>query len=555
MIIVDFEVFKFNWLVVFYDLETQKYTTISHSEDLENYYNLNKNRVFIGYNIKHYDQYIFKGILLGFNPIKVNDYIIKENKKGYTYSSLFKKIDLIIYDVFDGIHSLKELEGFFGLSILECEIPFNLDRPLDNEELKIVEQYCKYDVYACGVVFAARIDDFKTHLELLKEFNLNIKNLSQAKSKIIGIILDARFKKRDDEFNITIPKNLHLNNDVVKNFYLENSDYSKKIIVEVGGLKHDLGYGGIHAAIKNYIEEGEFLHIDVKSYYPSLIINNNYMSRNVKDKTRYKKIYDTRQELKALGELREVIYKLVLNMTFGCMKYKYSALYDPLMCNNICVSGQLYLLDLVQKVVEKSKLIQSNTDGIIIRLNEGATIKHIKDICNVWEARTGFKLSYTRYKKVIQKDVNNYILVDQNGEVKTKGTYVKKLDSINYDLAIVNKAIVDYFVLGTSVKTTIEKENNLYLFQKVTKITKKFDHMVHGTKKLNEKCIRYFASLDKNDRGLYKCKKGSLHKIPNSPDHCFIKNNDIMGLESSDLDKNWYIDLANKRINDFEGVV
>lgn len=558
MIVCDFEVFKFNWLAVFYDLETKQYTTISKVTDLKKYYYENERRIFIGYNIKHYDQYIFKSLLLDIDVKKVNDYIIKEGKKGYTYSTLFSHVDLIVYDVYNGMHSLKEIEGFMGNSILECSVPFDIDRPLLKHEFIEVEKYCKYDVYSCAAIFAARIDDFKTHLALIKEFNLPLSCLSKTKPQIIALILGAYTKKKfNDTFDITIPDNLKLKNIESKNFYLQNEDYTKYIELYVCGVLHKLAYGGLHGARENYMREGVFLHLDVGSYYPSLMLLYNFISRNCSGLDKYKSIYDRRFELKELGDKKEKIYKLVLNMAFGAMKDIYNNLYDPKNANNVCICGQLFLLDLLEDLEGKCELVQSNTDGIIIRLIYGVEdLESVMDVVGAWEKRTGFKMGFCRYNKVIQKDVNNYILVDEFGEIKTKGAYVKPLDRLNFDLPIVNKAIIEYFVNNVDVETTIEKENELIMFQKVTKITRKFDYIYHGEKRLNEKCVRYFASNDSNDGGLYKSKGDSLHKISNSPEHCFMMNSSIEGVNvSRKLDKSWYINLAKKRISDFLGGV
>jgi len=73
---------------------------------------------------------------------------------------------------------------------------------------------------------------------------------------------------------------------------------------------------------------------------------------------------------------------------------------------------------------------------------------------------------------------------------------------------------------------------------------------------LNEKTIRVFASKNP-DGGLVKlhAKTGKYAKIENTPDDCFIFNADVNGMPvPSILDKEWYVQLAYKRLKDF-GVV
>ena len=138
-------------------------------------------------------------------------------------------------------------------------------------------------------------------------------------------------------------------------------------------------------------------------------------------------------------------------------------------------------------------------------------------------------LDHDLIKKVIQKDVNNYIIVMDNGKIKSKGAYVKSLNSLDYDLPIVNKALMEYFISGMPVEETINNCNDLIEFQKVVKVSSKY-------------------KLKKD--------KDTKDKIGGTPERCFIENGDIKGIKvPRKLDKQWYIDTAKKRIKDFVGEV
>ena len=51
MIVYDFEVFRYDWLVVFKTLSDQKYTIIENNrKELEEFYNKHKDNLFVGYN-------------------------------------------------------------------------------------------------------------------------------------------------------------------------------------------------------------------------------------------------------------------------------------------------------------------------------------------------------------------------------------------------------------------------------------------------------------------------------------------------------------------------
>lgn len=107
------------------------------------------------------------------------------------------------------------------------------------------------------------------------------------------------------------------------------------------------------------------------------------------------------------------------------MKDKNNGLYDPLQANRVCVYGQLLLLDLIEKLEPHCQIIQSNTDGVLVKMNKYEDFDLIDDIAYEWEQRTHLKLEFDEYRKVFQKDVNNYIIVDSNGKYKSKGAYVK----------------------------------------------------------------------------------------------------------------------------------
>jgi len=246
-------------------------------------------------------------------------------------------------------------------------------------------------------------------------------------------------------------------------------------------------------------------------------------------------------------------YKIVLNSTYGAMKDRYNPLYDPLMANNVCVGGQLLLLDLIEKLEPHWQLIQSNTDGLIGYVT--GELDHIMAVCREWESRTRMVLEYERCTRIIQKDVNNYILVKADGSYKAKGSYVKKLDVLDNDLAIVNQAVVDYLVKDIDVAQTIRSCSELVSFQKIIKLSSKYTHFQHGDMPLKEKTLRLFASKDPKDPGLYKIKhQNRREKVAGSPSHCFIDNDDMHRKHPpAKLDVDWYIHEAKERINDFYG--
>lgn len=613
----DFEVFKNDWLVVLINpVEKTEDVIINDKDKLEAYYNKNKNSIWIGYNSTRYDQYILKGILCGFDPKEISDFIIKLDEPAWKFSRVLNSIPLINYDVAYRTDSgLKSLEGFMGNNIKETSVDFDLDRKLTDKEIAETVKYCRHDVEQTISVFLNRKSDFDAHIGLIKAFDLSLDYMNKTKTQLAAIILGARRKSHDDEFEIVIPNTLKLSKyKYVLDWYLDrnNRSYDKQLVTDVAGVEHIFAWGGLHGAVNKYQGEGVYIMADVESLYPSLIIQYNYMSRNVPSVDKYIDIYNIRLKLKHEGKKKENLpYKSVLNSTYGAMKDKFNNLYDPLMANNICVAGQLLLLDLIEKLELSGTcdLIQTNTDGILIKLHNEKDFETVDDICYEWEKRTRLNLAFDVFHKVYQKDVNNYVLTpfkiyNDKGEpqYKTKGSYVKKLSSLDYDLPIVNKAMIEYMVNNTSIETTINSCDELKMFQKIVKVSGKYSHGCIGfgsseppkkicakyengwclkkntncpykqmsrakcyeaahvkvnTKPaipLNDKTFRVFASKDENDGYIGKTKgEGkTVEKFANTPEHCFIENGDINDAKiSSKLDKQWYIDLAYERLKQY----
>ena len=605
MIFYDFEVFKYDWLVVFIDTEAREKTIIINDrQKLTNFYNSHINDIWSGFNIKHYDQYIFKGIMLGMDPKKINDEIIINGKDGWQISREFNKIKMIMYDVFSSkSHGLKTLEGFMGNNIKETSVPFDIDRKLTQEEINETIHYCTSDVENTIEVFMEKIDTFNTFVEVIKAFpnQCSLTNLNDSDAQITANILECERKDFDDEFDFFFLPCLQLkkykcvqewfsqfigkqfNSEKEKENFYKTTSYT----IEVAGIPHNFGFGGCHGAPgtikinKNGKQEviptpkyykGAIFHVDVNNYYPSLLLAYGLVTRAATNNN-FKVIYDTRKQLKykqthaatkeeaKMYKKAQMPYKLILNALSGAMKDKGNKAYDPRNNNCMCINGQLMLLDLIEhlEVIPGFELIQSNTDGLIVKIPDTQkAFDMLDDICYEWETRCSTDLCDIRLEteqllELYQKDVNDYLWIDLDGGVERKGRYVKELNRLDFDLPIINKALVDYMVNKTPVEDTINNCDNLIMFQKLVKLSSKYEHVEHNNIIYNYKCYRVFASRDKYDGKIYKCRKeNNPAKFGDTPDCCFIENGNVNEINiPSKLDRQWYIDLANKRLKHF----
>lgn len=562
LVFADFEVYPKDWLCVIESPNEKEVICVNDRDLLEKYYTAHKDDIWIFYNGRHYDQYILKGILLDMDIWQLSKFLI-DGGKGWQYSRAFNQIPLYMYDCMHRFNSLKQLEGFMGHDIQEASVPFNIDRKLTRGELKSIIAYCKHDVEEMIEVFIANKSDFDAHMSLITEFDLGLNNLSKTQAQLVALALGCKKVNYNDEWNISLLPCIQIKKykEVVK-WYSKPENFNEKgkqLTINVCGVPHTFGLGGLHGAPDHpiHVHDGCIVHVDVNSYYPSLMIEWDLLTRAAEDKEIYKSIYEKRIALKKAGKKKEQApYKIILNSTFGIGLDEYNSAYDPRRSHEVTINGQLFILDLLEHLEGHCDIIQSNTDGLIVRIDDtDEAWETLDDICYEWEKRTRMTLGFDIIKEIYQKDVNNYLWIDANGNIETKGAYIKGLSKLDYDLPIVNKAMVDYMLKKVPVERTIREADKLIDFQKIVKLSAKYEAVYHNGKRIPGKTFRVFASTKQTDGYIGKRKAGNttIEKFANTPDHCFLENGNIESAKAYDypLDKNYYIDLTYKRLNDF----
>jgi hypothetical protein len=586
LITYDCEVFAYDWLVTLKDKETGAYTCIwNDNEALK--MALYDDCIYVGFNSKHYDQFIIKAIVAGFTPqeIKqVNDYIIGGGQgwdcpmlKDFYFA--FSNVD-IKDDMQMGL-SLKAIEGHLGLSVKESTVPFDIDRPLTPEEKQETEYYCKHDVDTAEKLIDIRKDYLKNKVHIGRLAGLtDVRAMGMTNAKLTAAMLKASKKPHDDERKYVYPEKLlreYIPPEVFAFFdkmydpsISDKELFSGKLDFKIGDCPGVVGYGGIHAAIPNYFfEESENRVIrnkDVASYYPHLMTLCGYTSRNIPSAEIFENVLDTRMKAKASGDKATAnALKLVVNTTYGALLNKYNDLFDPLMGRSVCITGQLFLLELAEHLyseVDGLKIVQLNTDGIMLECDRDQ-LELVDSICEEWQSRTGFELETDSVSKIAQKDVNNYVEVQADGKSKAKGGYLVKGIStvgafnVNNSCCIVATALKEYFVNGTPVEETINDCADIFQFQIIAKAGAKYReayHIVDGVKEPVQKVNRVYATADERYGKLFKVKAedDSTAKIEMLPEHCIIDNDNHLSI--SDVDKSFYIEMAKKRVNDFKGI-
>lgn len=629
MIFYDFEVFKYDWLTVGIDpIKEEKHVIVNDPDRLKALYEANNTAIWVGFNNKHYDQYIFKGILLGLNPKEINDYIIVLGNEGWQFSKAFNQIPMINYDVMPNPPiGLKTLEAFLGSNIKETEVPFDIDRKLTPEEIEQTVFYCTHDVEQTIKVFMEKIDDFNAMNGIVQAFpeQVNLSNIGDSEARITARVLGCQRRQYTDEFDYFFLPCLRLKKYkfvqdwfeqkreemkvimqpiydmrdrgiVVDDFQLKRDFYNQSLTVDVAGIPHTFGFGGLHGAAATPVHyEGAIYHVDVNNYYPSMLLAWDLVTRSATN-TNYDKVYQTRKALKLKQQAAQdkaekkhwkkaqLPYKKMLNALSGAMKDATNPAYDPRNNNCMCINGQLMLLDLIEhlEAIPGFILIQSNTDGLIVKVpNTDEAFRQLDDICYEWECRCStdkceILLALDCIAKIYQKDVNNYLWVDIDGGIERCGDYVKETSRTDNDLPIVRNALVEYMAHGVPVEKTINECEDLIQFQKVVKLSDNYKWVEHEhcepvqrqkgvrviktwyeyphTDRYTYKSYRVFASNDLHDGRLLRAggKRGKPEKFGNTPDHCKVVNEKMDGVKvPAWLDRGWYIDMVKKRLKAF----
>ena len=286
-------------------------------------------------------------------------------------------------------------------------------------------------------------------------------------------------------------------------------DYVQRLIEQIGT-------GGIHGCIESGVYESTNTHmildIDVAAYYPALAIQNGFYPQHLGQSfvEVYRELFETRMEAKRTGNKPvNSGLKLALNGVYGKSNDQYSLFYDPMYTMRVTVNGQLLLSMLAEGLVDEIKditMIQANTDGITIKIPRDQ-YDEVMLICRDWEEETGMILEYAEYKKMVIRDVNNYLAITTDGYAKPKGCFeITPMQNgaiaynKNWSMRVVPKALHAFYLDGVPVEDFIRKHEEIYDFGIGFRARKDWSIIytdIEGNNKVRRKqqrTLRYFVS-------------------------------------------------------------
>ena len=236
------------------------------------------------------------------------------------------------------------------------------------------------------------------------------------------------------------------------------------------------------------------------------------------------------------------------------MNNKYSALNNPTLAYSICIHGQVAVYVLAKRLAEiGARVININTDGVAYTLNGNQD----EEIKREWEKEFNLNLETDYFDRWIQKDVNNYIAVTDDGKIKVKGGDVNKYHGDNFfknnDIGIIHKALVDYLVYDKPVQDTIlENLDKPRMFQYMLQAGSTYKGVVtrdEPDKLLDTKVNRVFATK-KGIEILKKRADDGLVKFADTPNEMYLYNGDLDDFDNFKeiVDIQWYYDLTMKNL-------
>lgn len=584
IIIFDFEVFKYDTLLGVHILNDDNITTKQtwNLKEICAFYEEHINDIWVGHNISRYDNLILQAIVRGMNEEQIKEYSNKIIDMKY---KPWLDIHLNYYDTMTAIScSLKKTEALDGKNISETKVDFRLNRKLTDEEKLLIESYNRDDLNQTESNFFATIGVFKLRLQLIQEFGLSMNALHMTEAQIAETVLHARKTPGIDTWVLhpfEYPQ-LQLKNQTIKDFFFtEEFKTGKQLTIDLCGVPHTFGIGGLHAA-RNKVWYDWAYYFDVSGYYNLVMINYDLLPRSIEKEYEhlYPQMYKQQLEFKKTAPEKRGAYKVILLSVFGAMFNEHCKFYDPYKAALVTMTGQLFIADLLEKLEGKVELIQTNTDGVIAKPLPGIPEQDVVDIINEWQERTGFVLKLEKIYNIRQRDVNCYCYsntedaediddIHVRGDLKhfwaKTSLYTEKLYNPK-EPQIISLALVNYLMYGKKPEDTIaENSHMLRLYQFICNpgtyswMEYRKTNLQTGETTTEElqHVNRAFPMVENNIVGqIYKCKEDKQSIIPMLPKSVFVYNEDINSEETFEklkdkIDWTYYVDRTYERIKEF----
>ena len=457
---------------------------------------------------------------------------------------------LDVFQYFNKRGSLKEWECKEQLPRV-VESPCDFDKPLPAAEIPKIIDYCRNDVQATYHLLKKNMHLVKVRHDLDEIYGLGNRVYVVGDAGVAQMVFMSLHSERSGEWITKTREKAAHNPDnkarewamtalvskrvkyvsapfkqMLREFLATSATGDKtgtkwsldsvyKKSITLADREYQLGVGGLHTVdgpgVFRSTKTHAIIDLDVASYYPSLIIEEGLYPAHlgpafVED---MRKLRDSRIEAKhgekaakARGDEAEQkrckgineALKIVINSTFGKLNDAYSPLRSIPDAMRVTVNGQLMLLMLIEKLgLAKMVILSANTDGVTIFMSRKSRVD-LDRVKKEWETATGHELEEAEYSIYARRDVNAYLAMKTDGEVKRKGAFTPYPLTGKWDGIIVKEAAARYFSKGIDPAVTINdptaKPEDFLYYQRV----KNGGHIYLGTKIIGRIARWYVAT-------------------------------------------------------------
>ena len=492
-----------------------------------------------------------------FNHIDVMEVVDTPEDRGLKACAMSLKLENVMDLPFPvGVYISKiESNLMKKYCFLDCEMTKNVYyNLLERVELRevIKDKYkLKWDMRSepdkkLGVdVFKTLCPGVRKGFGTAASYNVKFQDDFKFNDKNIQGIFDL-IKKRDFSDEILSKKDSsNEKKNKINKWGKEIADYMDDYIT-----RYNIGLGGLHSkerflSVKCKDDE-VLLYIDVGSFYPFIILNNKLFPKHIGEKFLeiYKLLVDERIKQKKAGNKKVAdSLKIVINSVFGMTSRNGTIFYDRQMFLNIVLNGQFLMLKLIDMIetAKGGELLSANTDGLVIKAKR-ANIKPLKAICGEWASKYSYELDYIEYKELHADAVNDYILVDMDGECKGKGYFCEKDMTKALTGDVICDAVREYLVNGVDVEKYIRNCDDPHKFI-FTSTGKKAPNFIWGTENIGKK-FRFYKGI--NQPTIFKVDYKNSHSGTENLLRSVVPCMDMTEFNWNILDRDYYINEAKK---------
>ena len=255
-----------------------------------------------------------------------------------------------------------------------------------------------------------------------------------------------------------------------------------------------------------------YVHWDIASFYPSIMDVYKIAPAHMNEGVFVKLIHwlkETRVTAKHSKEdyidgipkdvLAQVL-KIVINSIYGKLGFEKGDICDRLAVLKVTINGQLMIMMLCESLeLAGIEVVSANTDGIVVKLHKKNKAK-FEEIADEWKRLTKLDADSEEYKCYINRDINNYVIEELNGKVSYKGALHPTMYAVDlqkgYDMPIVAKAVVDYFLNDKPILETLYECKNILDFCKTQNVGRQFHvEFTIGTKReILQRNVRFYVT-------------------------------------------------------------